>query len=75
MIESALPCLRQFLATKNPLKVMENAFCLTLKTHFVLKIFSLFGHVEKCLDKKDKVNFKICDVSTWLSHRLKAIRQ
>ena len=24
-----------------------------------------FGHVEKQLDKKAKVNFKICDVINW----------
>ena len=29
----------------------------------------LFGHVEKRLDKKDKVEvyFKICDVTIWLT--------
>ena len=41
--------LRQFLTTKNPLNMMKNAFCFTLKALFVLKIlqfFSLhFGHV------------------------------
>ena len=35
----------------NPLKMMKNAFCFTLKALFVLKIFRflswLFGHVEK----------------------------
>ena len=32
----AFPSLRQFLATKSPLKMMENAFYLTLKTPCVL---------------------------------------
>ena len=39
---------------------------------FVLKIFKplsrLFGHVEKRLDKKDKVNFEIYDVTAWLTN-------
>ena len=30
------------------------------------KLFS-FGHAEKRLDEKDKVNFKIYDVTTWLT--------
>ena len=28
----------------------------------------LFGHVKKRLDQKDKVNFKIYDVTTWLTN-------
>ena len=51
---------------------MQNAFYFILKALFVLKLFKflscLFGHVEKCLDKKDKVNFEICDVITWLTN-------
>ena len=27
--------------------------------------FFFFGYVEKCLDKKAKLNFKICDVTDW----------
>ena len=42
---------------------MKNAFFSILKTLFVLKLFKflswLFGHVEKRLDYKDKVNFEI----------------
>ena len=30
-LKSALKCLRQFLATENPLKIMKNDFYLTLK--------------------------------------------
>ena len=41
--------LRQFLATKSPLKMMKNAFYFTLKALFVLKIFKflswVFGYV------------------------------
>ena len=44
----------------------KNAFYFTLKALFVLKIFiflsQLFGHVEK---RKDKVNFKIYDVTAY----------
>ena len=43
--------------------MMENAFYFTLRARFVLTIFEflsrLFGHVEKWLDSKDKVNFQI----------------
>ena len=41
----------------------------TLKTLFVLKIFSFlswrFGHAEKHLYEKDMVDFKIYDVTAW----------
>ena len=40
-LKGALPGLRQFLATKSPLKMMRNVFSLTLKAHFVLKIVKL----------------------------------
>ena len=50
---------------------MKNAFYFTLKALFVLKIFKFLpwlygGHVEKRLDQKEKVDFKIYDVTTWL---------
>ena len=65
-LKGALSGLRPFLANENPLNMMKNAFYFT----FVLKIFKclfrLFGHVEKQLDWKDKVNFNICNVTTWL---------
>ena len=52
--------------------MMKNAFYFTLKAPFVLKIFKflswLFGHVGKRLDQKDKVNFKIFDVTTCLTN-------
>ena len=39
---------------------------------FGLKIFKflswLFSHVEKWLDYKDKFNFKIYDIATWLTN-------
>ena len=46
--------LKQFFATRSPLKKMKNCFYTTLKTVFVLKILKFlsycFGHVEKQLD-------------------------
>ena len=63
--------LRQVLTTESPLKMMKNAFYFTLKALFVLKIFKylfrLFRHVKRRLDLKDKLNFKICDATTWLT--------
>ena len=53
-MKGALSGLRQFLATKSPLKMMKNAFYFTSKTPFVLKIFKffseLFGNASKGLD-------------------------
>ena len=45
---------------------MKNTFYFVLKTLSVLKIFKFFSPAGKRLDKKDKVNFKIFDVATWL---------
>ena len=43
-----------------------------LKTLFVLEIFKflfeLFGHVEKAAYYKDRVNFKVHDITTWLTN-------
>ena len=69
-LKDALSCPRQVLATENPLKMMKNGFYFTFKALFLLKIFKLFslyfGHVEKQLDQKDKFNFNVFDVTTWL---------
>ena len=52
--------------------MMKNAFYFMLKALFILKIFKilscLFIYVEKRLDKKDKADFNIYDVTTWLSN-------
>ena len=52
--------------------MMKIAFYFTFKTLLVVKIFKflswIFGHVEKRFDQKDKVNFKIYDVTTWLTN-------
>ena len=67
----ALSGLRQFLAPESLLKLMKNAFHFNSKALFVLKIFTflswLFVHVAKRLDYKDKVNFKIYDITPWLT--------
>ena len=41
--KGSLSGLRQFLATKSPLKMMKNAFHFTLKALFVLKIFKFLS--------------------------------
>ena len=52
--------------------MMKNAFYFILKALFVLDIFTflfwLFGYVEKRLDKKAMVNFKIHDVKDWTTN-------
>ena len=71
-IKDALSGLSQFLATGSLFKMINNAFYFTLNALFVLKVFEflswLFSHVEKRLDWKDEVNFKIDDVTTWLTN-------
>ena len=68
-IKDAISGLRQLLATERPLKAMKNAFYFTLRALFLLKIFKflfwLLSHVEKKLDYKDKVSFKIYNITTW----------
>ena len=48
---------------------MKNAFYFVLKVLFVFDIIifllCLFGYVEKRLDKKTMVNYKIYDVTDW----------
>ena len=72
IFDSALSGLREFLARESPLKIMKNTFYYTLKALFVFPIFELlfstFGHVGKRLDEKAKVNFKIHDVTNWLTN-------
>ena len=64
-----------FFATENPLKMIKNAFYFTLKAVLVLKIFKciscIFSHIEKRLNYKDKVNFKIYGVVNWLINNCK----
>ena len=51
------------MAIESSFKMMENAFNFMLIAFFVLEIFTvlswLFGYVEKRLDKKAMINFKI----------------
>ena len=62
--------LRQFLAAKSPLKMMKNAFYFMSKALFVLELSTflswIFGYVEKWLDKKVIVNFKIYNVLNYI---------
>ena len=50
---------------------MKNALYFILKALFVLKILKFFldflGMSEKRLDKKDRINFEIYDVTAWLT--------
>ena len=52
--------------------MMKNAFYFVLKALFVLGTFTflswLFVCVEKRLNKKAKVNFKIYDVKNWTTN-------
>ena len=51
---------------------MKNAFLFHVKALFVLEIFTflsqLFGYVEKRLDKKAMVDFKISDAIDWTTN-------
>ena len=71
-LKGSLSGLTLFLATESPLKMMNNVFYFTLKSLFVRKIFEFlscfFGHVEKRFNSKNKVDFKIYDVTTWLTN-------
>ena len=68
-IKGPLSGLRQFPTIESPLKIMKNAFYFILKALFVLEIFTyfswLFGYIEKRLNKKALVDFKICGVTDW----------
>ena len=72
IIKDALSGLKQFLATESPLKMMKNAFYVTSKALFVLKIFKclswLFGHGAKRLHEKYNFNFEFYDVTPWLTN-------
>ena len=55
---------------RSPLKMMKNAFCSILKALVVLKIYFfswLFGYVENTAWLEIKVNFKIYDITVWLT--------
>ena len=64
------------LITESPLKMIKNVFYFTLEALFVLKIFKFCHYFlvmqKKRLDWKDKVNFKIHDVTTWLLNNCNA---
>ena len=51
---------------------MKNAFYFMLKAVLIFEILTftswLFGYVEKRLDKKAMVNFKVDDVTDWTTN-------
>ena len=51
---------------------MKNAFYFMLKALLIFEILTftywLFGYVEKRLDKKAMVNFKVDDVTDWTTN-------
>ena len=53
--------------------MIKNAYNFFLKALLVLKIFkflfSFFVHVEKGLDSKYDIDFKIYDVTTWETNK------
>ena len=68
-LKISLSCHVKFLTTENSLKLMEKFFFFFFMAFLALRIFKflpwLFCYVEKGLDKKTKVNFKIYDVTDW----------
>ena len=59
--------------TGSPLKMVKNAFYFILKALFLLRVLNflswLFFQVEKAAWlEKDKVNFKVHNVTTWLTN-------
>ena len=62
--------MRQFLTIENPLNMMDNVF--NVKALFIFEIFTflsrLSGYVEKGLDKKPMVSFKIYVVTDWTTN-------
>ena len=71
-LKDPLMGLKQFLTMESPLKFMNNAFHFMLQALFVLEIFSylslLLGYVEKWLDRKSMVNFRIYDATDWTTN-------
>ena len=59
---------------ESPLEMMKNNFHFMLKPLFVFEIFLfwLFGYVEKWLDKKAMVNFKIYNFTDWTTNNCNA---
>ena len=57
---------------ESPLKVMKNALYFMFKALFILEIFTflswLFRYIEKRVDKKPKINFKIYDITGWTTN-------
>ena len=56
--------MRKFLTAESRLNLMK-CFCFTLKTLLIFICRDFVGHLQKWLDKKSKVNFKILNVKNW----------
>ena len=56
--------MRQFLTAESRLNLMKR-FYFTLKTLLIFICRDFVGHLQKWLDKKSKVNFKILNVKNW----------
>ena len=72
IVKGAVLPLRQFLATENRRRLKKNTFYFIFKALVVIKMFKflswLFGHIEKMVWLKEKINFKINNVPTWLTN-------
>ena len=70
--DGTLSGLRQFVTTKSHLKMMKNLFLYYVKSPFhswhIYIFFLTFGYIEKRLDKKAEVNFKIYGVTYWTTN-------
>ena len=60
------------MATESPFKKLKNAFYFNLKALFLLEMFKFlflhFGQAGERLGRKAKVNFKIFNVTNWISY-------
>ena len=52
LLKGILSGLRQFLAKESPLIMMKNAFYVTLKALFILKIFKFLSWLFVCVEKR-----------------------
>ena len=61
LVKKVLLGLRRFLAIEIPLKIIKRLFVSILSW--------LFSHIEKQLNKKTKVSFKIYDITNWETNK------
>ena len=71
IFKGPLSHMRHFLTTESPLKMMNNAFCFMLEALSILRYLDFCPDCWLCrkrLDEKAKVNFKIYDVTVWITY-------